>query len=88
MQSNNNLLQDLQIEHSQDISDAVSIYTQTKEILERTNRALGRDVQYSVITSSTGNSYNLNNNGQPTVTAAACATTSSATTTANTSYKN
>lgn len=65
MEAPKNVLDLLQLDtQMDDIKMSTDIYSQTKEILDRTNVALGRKIEYSVITTTSANIYNISSDEQ------------------------
>lgn len=59
METENKILELLGLENNEEIQAALDIYQKTKSILERTDVALGRKVEYEIQNISSSNSYNL-----------------------------
>ena len=65
MEAPKNILDLLQLDTQlEEVKVSTDIYSQTKEILDRTNLALGRKVEYGVINMTSANTYNISPNEQ------------------------
>ena len=63
MEASKNILDLLQLDTQiEEVKVSTDIYSQTKEILDRTNLALGRKVEYGVINMTSANTYNISPN--------------------------